>query len=1257
MSIIPNLPDTTLAYQRKYGNPDTLTYLAQLSSPTRNALVNFDRERAMRGARPLSERETLLATQAAEQQRAITQPRERGGISGFFDDLRGNANAILGSVLHLPGALVNEVQSLPDLATQLPNALATADNPIDAVSNVAALPGIRMLPGAFIAENIQTPGVLLDNPLFTAMDVLPGARALGKSTRVGRAAMQQGARGPLRALATRTLDESGNLVPNRLGQLTETATSAAKRTRPGQAAMTAFGSDARAMARLESEYTSRLRSYVDPEQRLPDDSPELARIVRRNSEVTGQFERDGLPKARQAEIISEMQMNPEKMSSYTDIENAYVNRFREMNDLTARRGIEDGDLAQAIVGDTPEIYDVATAQKVIRVQKAASSARAHASARNFHTQLNAGELRPQAVIDHLYGVRDSRALSLTARKSLIEGDLAVLRAANLIDQPTFKALRREVRNSTAATISDFRPQPLATLDTANMSRPLARLNDTLTRIENVEGWKDPGLRINKLRNAIANENYSKALELARGMRKVKRYAELDVDGIANDILAVMQQQKFLDRTSRYTNKLTERITKQERSMIERAVPGRFQPKVDAKFEELVEGKIRDIYSTDPKLDDYLRLAKERNYALIEGLNEVDFRHLQREAQRTWLDLKAAGHNPVFVHRVRPEVAKALPYSRVTDRPRTPSQVKQRMGDLSSFSDDASVILTHQGMEWLARRGSQEFVDEIGKTFGRTRREVTADYLELARKKAGDNPRAVQEELTKLMEKEWVKFPPDHLQGYGRARASATSPADEILIPRHAAKVMEQLYDAPLKGLTAATDPIMNVFRTSLLPLSPRWHMYNILGGGVVMFGRAGPGALKHIRAAYNMVKSGDVPEGVSGGGFVSAPADFAEYSARGQTLDNWIRRASESERVSAAFGASAGATMRRLWDQSQMVRDKGGKLVQKSYKWNQQVDDFYRAVSYLYESDKALTKGMSRQAAHDAGIALVRKTMQNWDEMTPLERTVMRNIFPFYGWMAHIMRYVLNYPIDHPVRASVVSAFARNEMEDWSTGLPRQFAQLFYWGDMDDNGNITAINPGGANPFSDVANYFTIAGFTGNASPLIGAVLRLTGVDTSTGTADLYPTLRYDPETGRMVAERPNAIATIAESILPQSRLITNMTGMSTEIRDLIQHNPDSARRYLQSTLGLPVLTREVNIPEEYFKTELRRDREQREQLNASLRSGNIGAMREYPGLNAVADQLAVLEGTGQLAPFQPQRDDPNYAALLQQAATLGMMS
>src|SRR5207253_7769971 len=109
--------------------------------------------------------------------------------------------------------------------------------------------------------------------------------------------------------------------------------------------------------------------------------------------------------------------------------------------------------------------------------------------------------------------------------------------------------------------------------------------------------------------------------------------------------------------------------------------------------------------------------------------------------------------------------------------------------------------------------------------------------------------------------------------------------------------------------------------------------------------------------------------------------------------------------------------------------------------------------------------------------ALSRRVLIQWDNLTPIERSVIRPVLPFYGWISHILRYAYHYPIDHPFRAAVTASFARNELADLGTGMPQTLLNSLFLGNPDSNGKVTGINVGGLNPFRDVANYMTLGGF------------------------------------------------------------------------------------------------------------------------------------------------------------------------------------
>lgn len=351
---------------------------------------------------------------------------------------------------------------------------------------------------------------------------------------------------------------------------------------------------------------------------------------------------------------------------------------------------------------------------------------------------------------------------------------------------------------------------------------------------------------------------------------------------------------------------------------------------------------------------------------------------------------------------------------------------------------------------------------------------------------------------------------------------------------------------------------------------------------------------------------------------------------------------SDADKLSAIYSHSAGRWMRELWDDTQAqkaagtVKDKFGRVVQKSYDINTWFDDFYRSLAYLTGKDKALSKGLTAAQAEMQGISLARKIMQNWDEITPIERTVLRYIFPFYGFMQHIARYVMRYPIDHPWRTSILGSFARNEQEDMGTGLPQRFLGMTFLGSMDEEGNQHALNLGGANPFGAVADMYTIGGLLGSTNPLISSFAESLGIDPISGTAELYPNVRYDAESGRLVPQQSNYLSTLAGNVLPAWNVLNTTVFDRGEFNKLLRTNPDAAARMIQAQLGIPLQYRRVNRPQEIMKAENQRIEAQERAKGEMLRTGNYEIADQYPGLNAYLAQIQQLNDSGQLDQYKP---------------------
>lgn len=657
-------------------------------------------------------------------------------------------------------------------------------------------------------------------------------------------------------------------------------------------------------------------------------------------------------------------------------------------------------------------------------------------------------------------------------------------------------------------------------------------------------------------------------------------------------------------------------------------PSRFIPVV----QERAKQALLEKYEFDPNLPAITEHVLNNTYKLVDGLKE-DFADLADEIAGTWQDMKAAGIDPVFIHRATPSEAAHLKFPRTVESLRRPSSANKRnLYDITPSVQNATVAVPAHALQLLARKSAESMVDTIRTTWGRSQSSVLQDYLPAAQRRAELVPSLdVAGHAQQMMLKEWQQFDPEGFVTWTSPRVSNWK--DPVMVPRALAKNFERMHKPPEGGFYAAMDPVMKVFRTSLLPLSPRWQVYNMVGGAM-MAAMENPRILTYLPQAYRLMKHGQVD--VQGNLITALPKAIPRgIGTIPREALEWDAMASK-DFAARAFQMKGGATLKRLWDSIQTPRQLGGKLVEKSYDANAFFDDMYRAAAYLSDFDKSLTKGMSRESAEKAGIALARKVYQRWDEMTPLERTILRYVMPFYGFNSHITRYVAKYPFDHPVRASIFGTIARKEIEDMGTGLPQKFLSMFFLGEPDENGKVSTLNVAGMNPFGDAANLFTWSGFLGGSNPVFTSFLESIGVDVQQGGAELYPNLEYDPESGRLRSKSTSFLGNLFQNVIPQAQVLTSYLGSSSEFKELMRTNPDAAARLIRSQAGLPVLFRDVPVHEEQFRGELARGEAQSEDLSKAFKSGDFKGASRWPGLAPLIDQVKQLQSSPALDPYRP---------------------
>lgn len=1106
--LVPRLPDTLTAYKNKYNRIGG--DLAALPLPITNSLQQFDLRRVLQGRNPTSTEETarMLATAISGQAATPEKARSTNPLKIFGNAVQ-DASQILHSIPKLPGALIEEARSLPDL----PENLAEADN----ISEMLQVPGIRMIPGTYTLSNILggKPGEAIRHPLFTGLDVLPFAgKAVGGAVKAGAAEAE---------VLGKELTQTQRVL-NAYEAQKGVVSDAFKRTAPGQLLQQLGGREARTQARIKSAHDLWLQEVfhnVDNPSDLVNISPKMRETVQKAQEFQTKW--TSIPEARQVELTKAMQEAPDTLATQTlnPVEQAFVDESRQVADDLARVAADEGWIEQV----NGEWYDQTTARRIQGVRRRHASAMGRVDGK---------------VLDRLARSRDPRAIPIA--DAIRNGDLGTAR----------------------------------------------RLTS----------------------NAIRSRSINPELNYTH---------------------------KALGTATHFQKRLDELVTN--------TPPARFLPHI----QEQVRQGLLAKYSHDPDFANISQHIVNNTYGLVKGLKE-DAANLADEIAGTWQDLKAAGIDPVFIHRVSPSQAAHLKFPRTVEALRTPHSAKARnLYDITPSVQNATVAIPAHGLELLARKANESMVDAIRTIWGRSQNDVLLDYLPAAQRRAELVPSLdVPAHAQSMMRKEWSEFHPEEFVTWASPRLK-TWGTEPVMIPKALAKNFERMHKPPEGGFYAAMDPVMKVFRTSLLPLSPRWHVYNIFGGAMMaaledpriltylpqaakMAAQAAPDLFPNLlaplrkgpavaRMSKEVVTATpkEIPRGIG-----TLPRESLEWDAM-----------TSKEFAQKAFALKGGATMRRIWDSIAPAREAGGKLVAKSYEFNAFFDDMYRAAAYLSDFDKSLTKGLSRAEANTAGISLARKVYQRWDEMTPLERTVLRYVMPFYGFTSHVARYLSRYPFDHPVRASILGTVARKEMEDMGTGLPQKFLSMFFLGDTDEDGNVKVINTAGMNPFGDVANLFTWSGFLGGTNPIFTSFLESIGVDIQQGGAELYPNLEYDPESGRLRSKSTNFLSNLFQNTVPQAQVLQSYLGQSSEFKELLRSNPEAAARLVRSQAGFPVLFRKVNVPEEQFRGELARGQAQKDTLSKAFKSGDFGEASRYPGLGPLIQQVEQLQGTPALDAYR----------------------
>lgn len=1151
--IVRTLPQSLTSLSVKYADPQFRQALKAVPKDVAAAVKEQDRQRVLRGQMPETLDSTIKQMRAATTKNATTPATQRDRSANPLS-IPGNAvkdiKEVVKAIPHMPQAIAGELKSVVkgDWAGEYRKLLADGQNPIQAFLN---LPLIRMVPGAYIAQNVASGNIadVAEHPVYNLLDALPFASKAAKGTKVFKAMEAD-------ALAAITEHGSGRVpkpIPsallNKLVEGAEGAESAVVRNRAGQLVdqvksftpiqhiSDRMGRDARDVSRIVEAQTQRFKDIMEGTA-IPDEMSIISGIqddLRRFSQLSRDDDfllaEHGIDRAREVELTKAMQRDSLDVASLPVNEQAYLTEVRGMSNRLGRFLVDnDLDLGEF----RGEFYPRDVAQRLTRYEERLADAELAI----------AGGQRPLKAGPNAGQMREVKSL-MPRWAALGEVDARFKAALDLWGAGDRKA---------AVGILNRRqnfPYPRGVV--ARMTR---KGQEVLVPVTD----KQVAKLITATNNVVkAEHKLTSAVHLAP--------------------------------PARFSEVITERA-------------------LDSYIDTL---RAKGAFISDEMVDEFLHTGYMSE---IPGWSQKGWNKAHKAQSRMWEQIKAEGVDPVYIPRVSAKQAERSLSAGIVDRVPTIRAAKERIADFTPAVQSASIGLTDEGANIVNRVLTEETLTEIARVFGKAEPEIRAMYREQALAMAERDPllSAFGHEQN-LMMRDWRAFDPTSMGVFSSSHLAKSS--KRIMLPRAVADTLEAIHKQSYNSLTRITDPATGLFRVSLLALSPRWHFYNIVGGAVMTLLETGPGAFRpsNIRQTTELLKAIRAGEAVS-------PKIAKELQ---RTLGYTTR-----EEMSLAF--DQGRRVRELVEKNPVAR-AGKSMVQFSYDLNQKFDDFYRTLGYLYGTDKALTKGMTVAQAQMEGLTVARKVLQDTAGMTPFERSVLRQIFPFYAWLSHVVRFTLQYPVDHPLRAAIMGGVADQVVENLGSGGNLSMLDRVTYGAPDENGMQKGLPVRAANPISDAGNLLTLSGWLGATNPFISTMLEQIGVDTQSGAAELFPSQSYDPEVGRMAVDTGNPLQRLAFNIVPQTQAVYRALGRDDEYNQLQVTNPGTARSLLASGVGLPVLNRGTSRPEQYMRAEKARQTARSDLMKAHLKTGNIKALREMGVSDEAIATLLAMQKSGQFNP------------------------
>lgn len=578
------------------------------------------------------------------------------------------------------------------------------------------------------------------------------------------------------------------------------------------------------------------------------------------------------------------------------------------------------------------------------------------------------------------------------------------------------------------------------------------------------------------------------------------------------------------------------------------------------------------------------------------------------------------HPPVYVPSIRTGHEGRALSTRIS--PRTPSNLLEKGFDIADTMMNSRLAVLGQYVNQAQREAGDRVLQSTLLPWGKSGRELDATYqraAELKMTKGRTKFTNVGDLKRSLRDKEWVRISKRTGTRISRGKDSP----DAFYVPKDLMENWEHFTQGDVSRVTSnhLYSSSMKLFRTSVL-YGPR-HFAHVVIGGLMPVMMAEPGAITKfatLAPAFLDMMKGREPDPSLVPDELRRPIDPRSDEGLQHRLGvmQGNRYAKLLQDFWAKTGARPGEGMAKIEDTMQTM---------------------YQAAVRLQRLDKGDDPTSALEAA--------RRVVVNMDSASPFERTVMKQIMPFYSFTRFATLFLLKYPFDHPLRVSILASLSNQAQEEWGTGLPMSMMDLFFIGDPDSSGNETSVNLKNINPFRSIANTFTLGGFVSSLNPGVEAIAGALGVNTLSGSGEMYPEISYNPQTGDLETTRPSGdMWTAIESYVPEFQSIDAYLGLSDSLRSLKQDDPQAYRRELFTWFNIPFTPSNYNLNQVRGNTALNLYKGASQAMQDAQRTGNFsGNINRY-------NYVPMMSPSGKNELYTPSAVESYYKSLSAQYAT-----